>query len=178
MDAFNRSLVSLTPVSLAFRQVFVVGDGEDEGGNDVYRAALGGEGSFHLPQQLCAGYNCTVISSGAGHHGSEPSSFLLGSSNGEDVGGGDGCAMAAVPSPTTPTPTAKGAASARHSLGKRITSELLAQLNVEDPAPGGVKFAIEAIGFIGERRVFVEQVVDPEPQPGSVQCSVVVDRVV
>lgn len=73
--------------------MFVVGEGKDEGDNDdVYRTALGGEGSFHLPQQLCAGYNCTVISCGA-ESVSDPSSFLLGpAKEGDDVGGGDGCA--------------------------------------------------------------------------------------
>ena len=52
-------------------------------------------------------------------------------------------------------------------------SELLPEFEGELPAPRAVQVAEVAIGFIGQRRILVEQIVDREPQPGSVERTVI-----
>ena len=47
--------------------------------------------------------------------------------------------------------------------GRLNRSELLPELDGELPAPRAVQVAEVAVGFIGQRRILVEQVVDREP---------------
>ena len=48
---------------------------------------------------------------------------------------------------------------------------------MEDPAACAVQLAEVTVGFISQWWIFVEHVVDCKPQPRSVQCGVVFDRI-
>lgn len=55
--------------------------------------------------------------------------------------------------------------------------EFLPDFERELPAARAVQIAEEAVGFIGQGRILVEQVVDGNTQPGRVEWRVVVDRI-
>ena len=74
-------------------------------------------------------------------------------------------------------PNSRDGADIISTVQRRRLAEPFAQFDTEYASTGAVQITEEAIGFVGERRIFIEQIVDRKTKPRPIKCCVVVDAI-